>query len=859
MSIPRCLVVLALTMFVAAGGQAPAQPIQPKNAKQPAAEPLPDGALWRLGTMRLRHLGEVRDLCFTSDGKHLASVGDDHFFSLWDIKTGLEARRFQLSDKSLRKDLRHSRDDLELLMALRRESMARLYDASATLSADEKSLVLSSSGKVRILDLITGRETAKLEFKDGKPSLTATSRDGKLLARFIHSDERETELGLVETATGKVRHKLRLAPQEVVQQLRFSDDARYLAGSSSNQISIWDLAAGKRIRRYEMNEAVTDLAFFPGSGKLVSAGRQGIHFWDLASDDEIDKLPIEDLSSCAIAFSPDGKLLASTGKENAIILWDVAKREPKHVLDGLPSHATAFTFSTDGTRLACATNDGTIHLWNLVSLQQTTPTEHRARATPLSYFAPDKLLVRAGPDGGLQRLEASTGKVLKFLSEPKNEQNGILIIASDGRRSALSDRETGVVSLWDNEKNVASHKLEGHATPVALMSFSPDGAYLATLGSDKALKVWNVGTGKQIHNLESSIRVENDRDIAWRLHTIRRGSERSSTPQLVFSPDNRFLAALAPSGSVSLVEMASGKERAHLPLGAAPIAKLLLSPDGRLMATIASGEDTVRVWDTLHGKLLHGFVSPDGDVQSVAFSPSSKLLAVGSADGVVTVYDLVQGKKKRRFTGHRAAVNAVFFAPDGGALLSAGDDGLMIFWNVDAPQPPPQVAAALTESRLQELWDKLGHANPTEAYRALDELTAHPEAAVKLLRKKLQPAAAIAPDRVKQLVADLGNSTYDVREKASQELIRLDMQAIPALDAALREEIPVEAKRRIEKILDALEAQKSAPEHLRSVRAIEVLERVGGTEALRLCESLASGAPHARLTIAAKKSLRRTP
>src|SRR5262249_19232645 len=158
-------------------------------------------------------------------------------------------------------------------------------------------------------------------------------------------------------------------------------------------------------------------------------------------------------------------------------------------------------------------------------------------------------------------------------------------------------------------------------------------------------------------------------------------------------------------------------------------------------------------------KLVHGFVSPDGDLQAIAFSPSSKLLAVGSANGHVTVYDLVQGKKKRRFTGHRAAVNAVFFAPDGGALLSSGDDGLMIFWNVDAPQPPPQVAAPLTESRLQELWDKLGHVNPAEAYRALDELTAPPDAAVKLLRKKLQPAAVIAPDRVKQLVADLGNST----------------------------------------------------------------------------------------------------
>src|SRR5262245_41538691 len=101
MTFSRCVVALAVSLAFVNGMRCFAQP-SVKNEQ----EPLPDGALWRLGTMRLRHLSEVRQVAFTPDGKHVASLGMDHVFSLWDLKTGIDARRFPLSDKAMRESVR---------------------------------------------------------------------------------------------------------------------------------------------------------------------------------------------------------------------------------------------------------------------------------------------------------------------------------------------------------------------------------------------------------------------------------------------------------------------------------------------------------------------------------------------------------------------------------------------------------------------------------------------------------------------------------------------------------------------------------------------------------------------------------
>src|SRR5437016_5001438 len=109
--------ILALVVSFIGGAWLSAQPVE-----KAGHEPLPDGALWRLGTTRMRHLGEVRQVGFTPDGKHVASLGEDHVFALWDVKTGVASKHFPISDRKLRTDLGLNAEMAERIIFLGRRN-----------------------------------------------------------------------------------------------------------------------------------------------------------------------------------------------------------------------------------------------------------------------------------------------------------------------------------------------------------------------------------------------------------------------------------------------------------------------------------------------------------------------------------------------------------------------------------------------------------------------------------------------------------------------------------------------------------------------------------------------------------------
>jgi hypothetical protein len=143
------------------------------------------------------------------------------------------------------------------------------------------------------------------------------------------------------------------------------------------------------------------------------------------------------------------------------------------------------------------------------------------------------------------------------------------------------------------------------------------------------------------------------------------------------------------------------------------------------------------------------------------------------------------------------------------------------------------------------------------AHRAIRTLAAAPREAVPFLRKRLEPAGAVRPERIEGLIADLDSEQFVVRRAAEEALARLDLLAEPALLGALRASPPLEKRRRVERLLNDLRGPIRDPEVLRAVRAVAVLEHAGTPGARRLLEELARGAPAARLTREAKAALSR--
>jgi hypothetical protein len=302
---------------------------------------------------------------------------------------------------------------------------------------------------------------------------------------------------------------------------------------------------------------------------------------------------------------------------------------------------------------------------------------------------------------------------------------------------------------------------------------------------------------------------------------------------------------------------------------------LALAPDDRSMAVVTMG-GSLFLWEraTQQPRLI---VKDAGYATAVAFSPDGRWLALANAGnhslltqgkvvktGIenreeVRLVRVADGKVIRRFTGHAGGIDCLHFSPDGRTLASGGLDTTVLLWDVAGLRASTPKDVPLRNEELTAAWEGL-RAEAAEAHRRMAALTASPTQAVRLLRDRLQPIAAVAPDHLARLLQKLDSNQFGEREEATRELKKIGDAAEPALRQALQGNLPLETRRRVEIILGELGgADGASGERLRFLRAIEVLERIANSEARDLLRQLAGGASGAWLTEEARGALRRLP
>jgi hypothetical protein len=197
----------------------------------------------------------------------------------------------------------------------------------------------------------------------------------------------------------------------------------------------------------------------------------------------------------------------------------------------------------------------------------------------------------------------------------------------------------------------------------------------------------------------------------------------------------------------------------------------------------------------------------------------------------------------------------VAFSPDGNTLASASRDTTALLWDVREVRHAVQLPAHhLAPEAMQALWTDLASTDASRAYRAIAAMRAAPEQSMPFVKEHVRPVS-VDLARIKQLIADLDNDRFAVRQKATEELEKLG-EAEPMLRQALVDRPSVEARRRIGQLLAKFEAAVVPDgEVLRSLRAVVLLERLGTPEARRVLQEWAKGAPGARLTKSAKEAL----
>jgi WD40 repeat protein/energy-coupling factor transporter ATP-binding protein EcfA2 len=409
---------------------------------------------------------------------------------------------------------------------------------------------------------------------------------------------------------------------------------------------------------------------FSGDGKLLaSAGWDGtIRFWDVSAG-RLRGRPLRAGQGrlTSIAFSPDDSLLASGGRDGTLRLWKVPSgRAHGEPLVGHKNAVNAVVFSPDGRLLASAADDRTARLWDVPSGRpHGKPLTGHAEEVQDLEFSPDgELLATAGVDNTVRLWDAASGKQRgKPLRGHGNDVWGLAFSPDATLLATASVDKT--VRLWDLPSGRPhGQPLKGHGDAVWEAAFSPDGKLLATASADRTVRLWEVATGRAF-------------DQPLRGHT-------NTVKDVEFSPDGKRLASASWDGTVRLWTVAETTSISH-PLTGHTEAVLAVrsSPDGKLLAS-AGVDKTVRLWDLPSGRPHGGpLTGHSNEVNALAFSPDGGLLASASSDGTVRLWEVPSGQPHGPpLRAHRRAVYGVAFSPDGRLLASASTDKTARLWVV---------------------------------------------------------------------------------------------------------------------------------------------------------------------------------
>jgi RNA polymerase sigma factor (sigma-70 family) len=822
------------------GTAAPPAPPDPPAAGAPEprvdadGEPLPQGAVLRLGSLRLRHRSALRSIAFAPDGKLLFSAGWDQVIRGWDPATGKQVREIKAPERGV--DAIAFSSDSKLLAGAGMTGDVLLWDADTgrelrrlgghrgqvhgiAFAPKGDRLVSGDAAVARVWDVAAGKALHTLDAGESGVSAVAFSPDGRLVAAGTAKGA-----ALVwEADTGKPVQQLR-GEGNYVHALAFSPDGRALLSAVLNgPVAVWDVTTGKPLPPLPGKEHhMHSLAFSP-DGKLLAtgSGSRQIRLWEWPARKERWHVTAHPDAVQTLAFSPDGRMLASGSAESAVRLWDVATGKPLCPTAGHQDRVTAVAYSPDGGTILTGAWDRTVRVWDAASGKEratltvgTQQEEERAQfqSAAVSHLtlSPDgKLLAVARADESLRFWE------LPSLKEARSLRGACVAFSPDGRLMACGGRgdqagdfNAGVIRLYERTTGQLVRELRGHKTQVAALAFTPDGKTLLSRG----VVLFGMRTGEPGESETEFLR-------AWDVDT---GKQR----------------------------------RAFTSPEAALIASLTLSPDGRTLATTADGGKTVVLLETATGGRRAELRGHSEMIFRMAFAPDGRTLASGSMDGTIRLWDLPSGKEVGRLEGHRGWVLDLAFSPDCRRLASAGLDTTALVWDVARYTHRERAAARPGADELRSAWEDLG-GDAGKAYRATGVLAAAPEQTVPFLAERVRPAAAPDAKRVAKLLTDLDDERFEAREKATKELEGLGCLVESALRQALANRPSAEARRRLTALLEKVEGATPTPEEVRAVRIVEALERAGTASARRLLTDLAGGVAEARLTREAKAALRR--
>jgi RNA polymerase sigma factor (sigma-70 family) len=760
---------------------------------------------------------------------------------------------------------------------------------------------------------------------------------------------------ICDLKSGKLLHHL--SPESSfysVWETVFSPDSKFIAANLEGTLYRWSTESGQLVDQADGAIPARTLIRFSADGKTILASDgQKVRHWDVAKRSVTRVVELKVKEFYQQALSDDGRLVAvaagnagtvpplGTVRSSTLQLFDTTTGKECCTFRGDTTGIQELVLSHDGRTLIGVATEGDrrsgISIWDT----QTGALRHRFPVPLTTCFhvgvTPDGAKVFTsissnhgwlahGPGESVVRWwDATTGKEL--MTQPAHEDRVEAVCFTPDGRFLLSAANDASVRIWDIASGRSLHQISGHYAS-SLSIVSARGTFLAG-GGDDQLRLYDWRTGQRLRsfvvplglggipalgptfNSIQTFVVSSDGRQATSLRACSRGAlgdaayffdtwdlaardllalydpKSVAMPQHVrfshFHPDGKHFIGLLfagdrDAGEVVVADIETGRIELTLRHADRRWIRTATAADGRTLVTAttgawegwtAIGPSTLHIWELSSARECLTIPmkerGPDNDdCDRVALAPDCRTMVTVSQHGTLRFWDMLTGEEVLHRAGAPARVTSVAFSPDSKVLATGHADSTILLWDISSIGTHYQ--AQLTRADAQPLaawWEDLASSDARKAHQAVGRLVAAGAATTVLLRSKLVPAAE-ERGRIARLIADLDHESFDRREKASRELEALLPQARPALPNAQSGTPSPEAQRRIELLLAVPTPVVRDVQSLRHIRSIQVLEQLAAQgpdavrrEALDFLKQLAAGTPEARLTLEAKAAVDR--
>lgn len=446
---------------------------------------------------------------------------------------------------------------------------------------------------------------------------------------------------------------------------------------------------------------IFSVAFSPdGKWLATGSGDKTVRVWDTETWQPVTTLTGHSNDIFSVAFSPNGKWLCTGSWDRTVKVWDVGMWQEVAILIGHTDGVFSVAFSPDGNQLATGSRDKTVRVWEVGTWQAVTTLTGHIDAVLSVVFSPDgKQLATGSGDKTVRVWGVNTWQAVALLAG-HSDHIYTLAFSPDGKRLITGSTDK-TVKVWNAETWQTTTTLAEHADSVLSVAFSLDGKRLATGSWDNTVKVWDVSKWQVVMTLighsgsvdsvafspDGRRLVTGGEDTTvkvWDVDTLQTTTTLSvqTNPvySVAFSPDGKWLAMGSLDKTVKVWDVDRWQELVTLTLHSDFVFSVGFSPDGKWLVT-GSEDQTANVWDVETWQVVATLTGHSNSVYSLALSPDGKWLATGSSDATVEIWDMHSWQAVVTLTGNASSIYSLAFSPDGKWLVSGSRDTTVKVWD----------------------------------------------------------------------------------------------------------------------------------------------------------------------------------